>query len=114
MGSCEKGNVPGTGFGQFASNADSNAGLTQLSLRETSSRNGVDYEELFLLRFQQSGERHRKTCFAQFACTTCCYLVSLSLLHMGPEGVRNRKKTPIFFVDAKLLQIARGFQKCKS
>ena len=34
--------------------------------------------------------------------------------HMGPEGVRTRKKTPIFFVDAKLSQIARGFQKCKS
>ena len=33
--------------------------------------------------------------------------------HMGPEGVRNRKKTPIFFVDAKLSQIAQGFQKCK-
>ena len=49
LGFSEKGNVPGTGFGQFASNADSNAGLTQLSLRETSSRNGVDYEELFPL-----------------------------------------------------------------
>ena len=33
--------------------------------------------------------------------------------HMGPEGVRNRK-IPIFFVDAKFSQIARGFQKCKS
>ena len=33
--------------------------------------------------------------------------------HMGPEGVQTRKKTPIFFVDAKLSQIARGFQKCK-
>ena len=41
-------------------------------------------------------------------------IVRMMLTHMGPEGVRNRKKTPIFFVDAKFLQIARGFQKCES
>ena len=35
-------------------------------------------------------------------------------IHMGPEGIRYRKKKPIFFVDAKLSQIAREFQKCKS
>ena len=34
--------------------------------------------------------------------------------HMGPEDPSNRKKTPIFFVDAKFSQIARGFQKSKS
>ena len=34
--------------------------------------------------------------------------------HMGPEDPSNRKKIPIFFVDAKCLQIVRGFQKCKS
>ena len=36
------------------------------------------------------------------------------LLHMGPEGVLNWKKTPIFFVDAKRSQIAQEFQKHKS
>ena len=41
-------------------------------------------------------------------------LMAQDSLHMGPEGVRTRKKTPIFFFDAKLSQIARGFQKCKS
>ena len=34
--------------------------------------------------------------------------------HMGPEGVPNWKKTPIFFVDAKRSQIAQEFQKHKS
>ena len=34
--------------------------------------------------------------------------------HMGPEGVLNWKKTPIFFVDAKRSQIAQEFQKHKS
>ena len=36
-----------------------------------------------------------------------------SFRHMGLEWVLNRKKTPIFFVDAKQSQIAQGFQKCK-
>ena len=36
------------------------------------------------------------------------------LPHMGPEGVLNWKKTPIFFVDAKRSQIAQEFQKHKS
>ena len=30
------------------------------------------------------------------------------------KGSVIEKKTPIFFVDAKLSQIAQGFQKCKS
>ena len=36
------------------------------------------------------------------------------MIHMGPEGVRNRKKTPIFFFDAKRSKIAQEFQKHKS
>ena len=40
--------------------------------------------------------------------------IELKLRHMGPEGVLNRKKTPIFFVDAKRSQIAQEFQKHKS
>ena len=38
----------------------------------------------------------------------------LKAAHMGPEGVLNWKKTPIFFVDAKRSQIAQEFQKHKS
>ena len=30
---------------------------------------------------------------------------------MGPEDPSNRKKIPIIFVDAKFLEIARGFEK---
>ena len=39
---------------------------------------------------------------------------AVCLDHMGPEDPSNRKKIPIFFVDAKFSQIARGFQKWKS
>ena len=38
----------------------------------------------------------------------------ITTLHMGPEGTRNRKKTPIFFVDAKRSEIGQEFQKHKS
>ena len=51
--------------------------------------------------------------FAEFALDYSKQVDDISN-HIGPEGVRNRKKTPIFFVDAKLSEIAQGFQKCKS
>ena len=34
--------------------------------------------------------------------------------HMGPEDPWNRKKIPIIFFKAKLSEIAKPFQKCKS
>ena len=36
------------------------------------------------------------------------------VIHMGPEGLSNRKRIPIIFLNAKLSGIAKHLQKCKS